>query len=149
MLSWHPFSFSISFDAYQRSRFPPGPRPPPPPNPPPPPPERCSIGFASLTVKERPSMSEPLSAVIATFASAPDDISTKPNPSDCPLNLPAIIFTEATVPFAPNKSLNRCSVGRKTLRPSQVKWFQQALLAGMSKGQFAVVTSPQRRQLVH
>src|SRR6478736_32036 len=95
--------------AYQRSRFPPG-RPPPPPNPPPPPPERCSIGFASFTVSVRPPMSEPLSAVIAAFASESEDISTKPNPRDCPVNLSAMIFAEATVPCAPNKSLNCCSV---------------------------------------
>src|SRR5215471_16344447 len=101
--TWHPFVFRSALAAYQRSRFPPGPRPPPPR-------ERCSIGFASLTVNERPPMSEPLSAVIAAFASESEDISTKPNPRDCPVNLSAMIFAEATVPCAPNKSLNCCSV---------------------------------------
>jgi hypothetical protein len=31
---------------------------------------------------------------------------------------------------------------KDSIRPSQVKWFEQALLAGMSKDQFAVVTWP-------
>ena len=64
-----PFLVCVtSGTTYQRSRFPPGPRPPPPPNPPrppPPPPARGSCGRASLTVNVRPPMSEPLSAVIA------------------------------------------------------------------------------------
>ncbi len=51
-----PLVFRSAVAAYQRSRFPPPPRPP---NPPPPPPERCSIGFASLTVNVRPPMSVP------------------------------------------------------------------------------------------
>ena len=95
--------------AYQRSRrLPPPPRFPNPP--PPPPPERGSCGFASLTVNVRPPMSVPFSAVIAAFASASEDISTKPNPRDCPVNLSWMIFTEATVPCAPNVSFNCCSV---------------------------------------
>jgi hypothetical protein len=55
-------------------------------------------------------MSEPLSADIAACASASEDISTNPNPRDCPVNLSVMMRAEATEPWALKRSFNCCSV---------------------------------------
>src|SRR2546426_2536320 len=79
--------------SYYRSRRP----PPPPPRGPPPPKSLLTIGFASLTVRARPSRSEPLNPVIALLASS-SLISTKPKPFERPVSRSVIIVTDSTDP---------------------------------------------------
>ena len=55
-------------------------------------------------------MSEPFNAVMAAFASSAVDISTKPKPRDCPVNLSVITRADSTVPCAENKLLSCDSV---------------------------------------
>src|SRR5688572_21383602 len=75
-----------------------------------PPPERGSSGFASFTVKDRPPICVPFKAVMAPWASSGLDISTKPKPRDCPVNLSAITRADSTVPCAANKVVSCISV---------------------------------------
>src|SRR5581483_3763042 len=108
---------------YQRPppRLPPPPPPGPPrraPPPPPPPPMRGSCGRASLTVNVRPPSCVPFSALMAFCASSALDISTKPKPRDCPVNLSVTTFADSTVPCVANSSFNSASVVEYGIPPT-------------------------------
>ena len=74
------------------------------PNPPPPPPDRCSCGFASFTVKRRPSNSCWSSAVQAARPALASAISTNPKPRDCPVARSRMRRTESTWPYGVNSA---------------------------------------------
>jgi hypothetical protein len=85
---------------YQRGdrRWPPPPPPPPKREPPPPPPDRVPGELATLTVSFRPSKGWSFSLLIASWASAAVDISTKPKPRDWPENRSVMTVADSTVP---------------------------------------------------
>ena len=92
-------------------------RPPPPPFRPPPPKSLFTMGFASLTVRARPSSCDPFNCVIALSASS-SDIVTKPKPFERPVSRSVMMVTASTAPQCAKASLTSFSVVWKERFPT-------------------------------
>src|SRR5207248_3989626 len=85
----------------------------------PPPKPRSTFGRASLTVKDLPPTSLPLSAVIALVAPAASVISTNPKPLDRPVSRSVMMLTRSTVPWFSNRERTESSVAPKLRFPTK------------------------------
>ena len=75
------------------------------------------MGFASLTVRARPSSCDPFNCVIALSASS-SDIVTKPKPFERPVSRSVMMLTASTVPQCAKASLTSFSVVWKERFPT-------------------------------
>src|SRR5438876_11342581 len=75
------------------------------------------MGFASLTVRARPSRCDPFDCVIALSASS-SDIVTKPKPFERPVSRSVMMLTASTVPQCAKASLTSFSVVEKERFPT-------------------------------
>ena len=71
------------------------------------------MGLASLTVRLRPPMSAPLSAVIAARPSSGVPMVTNPKPRERPVVRSIMTIASVTVPCAPKTSRRSASVAEK------------------------------------
>jgi hypothetical protein len=90
---------------------------PPPPFRPPPPKSLFTIGFASLTVRARPSSCDPFNCAIALSASS-SDIVTNPKPFERPVSRSVMMLTASTAPQCAKASVISFSVVWKERFPT-------------------------------
>ncbi len=84
----------------------------------PPPLARSPFGRASLTFRQRPSRSVPLTAVIAFSPSPSFAISTKPKPRGWPVSRSVTMLTLSTVPWVSNNARTDSSEAPKLRFPT-------------------------------